>query len=74
LRNSARSGSLSEALDQFREALTAFRVMGDGWQEGVILGDLGVVYEYLGRDKEALEHQEKVWPQGTGGLMAAGSR
>jgi hypothetical protein len=48
--------------------------MGDGWQEGVILGDLGVVYEYLGRDKEALEHQEKVWPQGTGGLMAAGSR
>ena len=53
-----RRGHYPEALDQYREALTAFRLMGDERYEGAVLSDLGVVYQYLGRDKEALEHQQ----------------
>ncbi len=51
----SRLGRPTEALEQYRKALSIYRDLIDNQGEAAVLGNIGVVYAHLGPYAEALD-------------------
>jgi CHAT domain-containing protein len=49
------TGDYREAQYRWEAALALYRDLGDRWEEGVILGNLGALYRSMGQSSQALE-------------------
>ena len=52
-------GQMQEALDTYQQALSLFKEAGDGWSESIVLANIGLQLDEMGRSAESVVYLEQ---------------